>query len=98
MKKLLLAAVLLAASPAASAESLEATATQAQASGQPAITVWIASTWGFRKQGTAKDLNEAHRIFGAHGYEVVSVESYIENGDLEGFFVTYRQRARPAPM
>ncbi len=97
MKKLLLTLALLAASPAALAESLEAIATQAQASGQPAITVWIASTWGFRKQGTAKDLNEAHRVFGAHGFDVVSVESYIENGDLEGFFVTYRQRPRTTP-
>jgi len=97
MKKLLLALALLTASPAALAESLEVIATQAQASAQPAITVWIASNWGFRKQGTAKDLNEAHRIFGAHGYEVVSVESYIENGDLEGFFVTYRQRPRATP-
>ena len=95
MKKLLLALALLAASPAVLAESLDVTAAQAKASQQPAITVWIASTWGFRKQGTAKDLNEAHRVFGAHGYEVVSVESYIENGDLEGFFVTYRLRQAP---
>ena len=92
MKKLLLTLVLLAASPTVLAVDLEATAAQAQASQQPAVTVWISSTWGFRKQGTAKDLNEAHRIFGAHGYEVVSVESYIENGDLQGFFVTYRQK------
>jgi len=92
MKKLLLALALSVVATTAQANNLEEVATGAQASAQPAITVWIASTWGFRKQGTAKDLNEAHRIFGAHGYEVVSVESYIENGDLEGFFVTYRRR------
>ena len=92
MKKLLLILALFVAGMPALAADLEAIATQAQASGQPAVTVWIASTWGFRKQGAAKELNEAHRVFGAHGYEVVSVESYVENADLEGFFVTYRRK------
>ena len=92
MNKLLLALVLFAFAAVAAAHDLEKTAAEAQASAQPAVTVWIASTWGFRKQGSAKDLNDAHRIFGAHGYEVVSVESYVENGDLQGFFVTYRRK------
>jgi hypothetical protein len=91
MKHLLLALALLTATPVAAAADLEAIATQAHASSQPAVTVWIASTWGFRKSAAAKDLNEAHRVFGAHGYEVVSVEPYIENSDLQGFFVTYRR-------
>jgi len=92
MKKFLLALALFAAATAAHAANLEEIATKAQATQAPAVTVWIASTWGFRKGGSAKDLNEAHRVFGAHGYEVVSVESYVENGDLEGFFVTYRRK------
>ncbi|HVF35656.1 MAG TPA: hypothetical protein VND91_10080 [Candidatus Saccharimonadia bacterium] len=92
MMKQLLAFTMLAITPAVFAADIEAIAAQAQASRQPAVTVWISSTWGFRKQGSARDLNDAHRRFGAHGYEVVSVESYIENGDLEGFFVTYRRK------
>ena len=92
MKKLLLAGVLLAATPVAQAADLDHVAAQAQATGQPAVTVWIPSTWGFRKSAAANNLNEAHRLFGAHGYEVVSVESYVENGDLQGFFVTYRRK------
>ena len=92
MKKLLLASLLLLASPLAFAADLATEAAEAQASQQPAVTVWISSTWGFRNQGAANKINEAHRIFGAHGYEVVSVEPYIENGDLEGFFVTYRRK------
>ena len=92
MKKLLLALALLALAPATVAANLKDIASQAQASQQPAVTVWVDSTWGFRKQGAAKDLNDAHRVFGAHGYEVVSVEPYIENGDLQGFFVTYRRK------
>jgi hypothetical protein len=90
MKRLLLALALFTLTPAAFAADIEATAAQAQLKHEPAVTVWISSTWGFRKQSAAKDLNEAHRAFGAHGYEVVSVESYVENGDLQGFFVTYR--------
>jgi hypothetical protein len=92
MKKLLLVLCLLVATPVAFAADLEDIATKAQASAQPAVTVWISATWGFRKQGAARELNDAHRIFGSHGYEVVSVESYVENGDLEGFFVTYRHK------
>ena len=92
MKKWLLMLALLAAAPPCLAAKLEEVASQAQATQAPAITVWIDASWGFRTQGAANKLNDAHRIFGAHGYEVVSVESYIENGDLEGFFVTYRRK------
>jgi hypothetical protein len=92
VKNWLFALALLAASPACLGANLEKIATEAQATGQPAITVWVASTWGFRTEGSATKLNEAHRVFAQHGYEVVSVEPYIENGDLEGFFVTYRRK------
>ena len=92
MKQLLLALALFAAVGTASAADLESVAAKAESTQQPAVTVWIATTWGFRKSSAAKDLNDAHRVFGAHGYEVVSVESYIENGDLQGFFVTYRRK------
>jgi len=92
MKKYLLAIVLFGALGSARAADLESVAAKAQATQQPAVTVWIATTWGFRKSSAAQDLNDAHRVFGAHGYEVVSVESYIENGDLQGFFVTYRRK------
>ena len=93
MRRLLLAVVLFAAAGLARAADLEAMAAKAQSAHDPAVTVWIDATWGLRRGGAAKDLNAAHRIFDAHGYEVVSVEPYIENGDLEGFFVTYRRKA-----
>jgi hypothetical protein len=92
MKKWLLALALCVPGPMALAADLESIAKHAQASQQPAVTVWVSSTWGFRKQGAAKELNDVHRLFGAHGYEVVSVEPYIENGDLQGFFVTYKRQ------
>ena len=43
------------------------------------------------KQGAANSLSRAHQAFAAHGYKVQSVEPYIENGDLQGFFVTYQK-------
>ena len=96
MKKLLLVLALLIATPTCLAADLDAIAAKAQATAQPAVTVWISTTWGFRKSSAARELNEAHKSFGDRGYEVVSVESYIENGDLQGFFVTYRRVQKPA--
>jgi hypothetical protein len=92
MKSFVLGLLLFAAAGPAFAADLDAMAAKAEAAHDPAVTVWIDATWGLRRAGAAKDLNAAHRIFGAHGYEVVSVEPYIENGDLEGFFVTYRRK------
>ncbi|GAB3751771.1 hypothetical protein [Lysobacter olei] len=56
------------------------------------ITIWVDASWGFRSQGAANSLNDAHRAFDHRGYRVHSVVPYIENGDLQGFFVTYERR------
>ena len=58
----------------------------------PATTIWVDASWGFRNQGAANDLTRAHSAFAAHGYRVEDVEPYIENGDLQGFFVTYQRQ------
>ncbi len=55
-----------------------------------AVTIWVDASWGFRKQGAANSLSRAHQAFISHGYKVVDVSPYIENGDLQGFFVTYQ--------
>ena len=57
----------------------------------PATTIWVDASWGFRNQGAANDLTKAHKAFAAYGYKVEDVEPYIENGDLQGFFVTYQR-------
>lgn len=72
-------------------KSPERAAEQAAADNAPAATIWVDATWGFRNQGAANDLTAAHKAFAARGYKVVSVEPYIENSDLEGFFVTYQR-------
>lgn len=56
-----------------------------------AVTLWVDASWGFRNQGAANNLSRAHQAFTTRGYNVVSVEPYIENGDLQGFFVTYQK-------
>ena len=66
-------------------------AREAVQAGMSAATVWVDASWGFRNQGAANALNESHQAFARHGYKVVSVESYIENNDLQGFFVTYQK-------
>ncbi|MBS7458733.1 hypothetical protein [Coralloluteibacterium stylophorae] len=69
----------------------ETSAEEAARDGLPAVTVWVDATWGFRNQGSANALSRAHKAFADHGYRVESVEPYIENGDLQGFFVTYQR-------
>lgn len=56
------------------------------------VSIWVDANWGFRKRGAANELNQAHEAYAAHGFEVLDVDPYIENGDLQGFFVTYRKR------
>src|SRR5688572_30280153 len=69
----------------------EDVAAEAQKSGLLATTIWVDATWGFRNQGAANALSRAHQAFATRGYRVQSVEPYIENGDLQGFFVTYQK-------
>jgi len=91
---LLAVALLATTTPATAAlfgKKPEAAAAEAARDDMPAVTIWVDATWGFRRQGAANDLSRAHGAFAAHGYKVASVEPYIENGDLEGFFVTYQR-------
>ena len=69
----------------------ELSAQEAAAANLPAVTIWIDASWGFRNQGAANNLTKAHSAFAAQGYKVQSVQPYIENGDLQGFFVTYQK-------
>ena len=72
-------------------KSPERAAEQAASDNAPATTIWVDASWGFRNQGAANDLTRAHKAFAARGYKVADVEPYIENGDLQGFFVTYQK-------
>ena len=95
MHRLILAALIaVAAFPAQAAlfgKSPEKSAAEAAAASMAAVTIWIDASWGFRNQGAANNLSKSHQAFAARGYKVVSVEPYVENGDLQGFFVTYQK-------
>lgn len=94
MRKLLLAILLAAALPAQAGlfdKKPEVAAEEAASANLAAVTVWIDASWGFRNQGAANSLSKAHQAFAVRGYKVQSVEPYIENGDLQGFFVTYQK-------
>lgn len=91
-----LALLICFAAPSADArifgKSPEKSAEEAATQQLQAVTIWVDASWGFRNKGAANDLSVAHRAFYQRGYRVVSVEPYIENGDLQGFFVTYEKR------
>ncbi len=53
------------------------------------ITVYVDVTIGNRKGGAVKKLNKSHKKYDAKGYRLVDIETFTENGDLEGFFVSY---------
>lgn len=91
---LLGATTLVAAGPAQAAlfgKKPEASAEEAVRANLSAVTIWVDASWGFRNQGAANSLSKAHQAFATRGYKVLSVEPYIENGDLQGFFVTYQK-------
>ncbi len=88
---LLLTLAVMPAQAAIFGKSPEKSAAEAAAANMSAVTIWIDASWGFRNQGAANNLSKAHQSFAQHGYKVVSVEPYIENGDLQGFFVTYQK-------
>lgn len=99
MHKIFATALLLAASVFGAGSAMAATQTQydkkaaeAASNGQPTVSIYVDVDWGARKAGSAVELNQAHRAFNAAGYHVVDVVGYTENGDLQGFFVTYVRR------
>ncbi len=94
MKRIVLAVLLACSLPAHAGlfdKNPDKAAEQAARANLMAATIWVDASWGFRNQGAANSLSQAHQAFGTRGYKVVSVEPYIENGDLQGFFVTYQK-------
>lgn len=59
-----------------------------------ASTVFIPDKAVSRKKGSAGKLTESHRNAEKQGWDFDEMSIYIEDGDLQGFFVTY---TRPHP-
>lgn len=93
----LLALMLAIASPTAFAADIKDQAERLTRDNPAAVTVFIDATLGARKDHAATQLSKAHAAFATRGYQVIDVETYTENGDLQGFFVTYRRDGSPIP-
>ena len=57
--------------------------------GQAAMTVFFDVAAGARRKRAAKGITELHQKQAEKGWSVIDVEPWIEDGDLEGFFITY---------
>lgn len=68
-----------------------AVAATAIAADQPApattMTVYVGMNLG--KKNAAKDLNAMHEKMAKEGWRFADMETNVENGDTEGFWVTY---------
>jgi hypothetical protein len=58
-----------------------------------ASTIFVADKTGSRQGGSAKKISETHRTAQAQGWTFDEMQIYIEDGDLQGFFITYTKVA-----
>lgn len=54
-----------------------------------ASTIFVPDKATSRQKGSAKKLSETHKVAEAQGWNFDEMQIYIEDGDLQGFFVTY---------
>jgi hypothetical protein len=86
----LLAGGLLGAATGASAQGKASSGVlPAAQQGREGRTVFLDISVLGRKSRAADKMTELHGRMAAEGFTVVSVAPYDENGDLQGFFVTY---------
>ncbi len=60
-----------------------------EAACQEVITIFRDSSRFSRRGGGARNMSEKHDEYTKGGWRFEDMETYIENGDLEGFFLTY---------
>ena len=53
------------------------------------LTIYMDISVMSRKHRAAKRMTALHKEHFAQGWTVVDIDPYIENGDLQGFFITY---------
>ena len=58
-----------------------------QAAPSTAVTVYISMNFG--KKAAGKDMNEMHEKMARDGWRFADMEGNLENGDTEGFWLTY---------
>jgi len=55
-----------------------------------AVTTFVDINALTRKNNAASKITKLHQMYAKEGYELISVAVYTENGDLQGFFVSYK--------
>lgn len=63
--------------------------TSPEARCQEAITVFRDASRFSRRGYAAKNMSKEHAEYTSGGWRFEDMEVYVENGDLEGFFLTY---------
>ena len=58
---------------------------------EQAITIFRDASRFSRKGNGADNMSKKHDEYTIQGWKFVDMETYIENGDLEGFFLSYRR-------
>ncbi len=56
---------------------------------EEAITVFQDVSAAGRKDRAAKNMTKKHSKMAVDGWRLISMQVYTENGDLEGFFLSY---------
>lgn len=59
------------------------------ATGRQGLTVYMDISVVGRKHGAAEKMTKMHAEKAAQGYTLIGVAPYTENGDLQGFYVSY---------
>ena len=59
-----------------------------------ASTIFIPDKFGNRQEGSAEEITATHKRIEKLGWDFDSLAPYIEDGDLQGFFVTYTRPAK----
>ena len=62
----------------------------ARAKNLAAVTVYLDISAFGRKERAARRMTEMHQEFAHQNYVLVGVSPYTENGDLQGFFISYK--------
>lgn len=91
MRKLVLILVILISSSTVSAKKLH-DAEKAKADGLVAVTVFFDISILGRKDRAAKRMTKMHQKYAQNGYILLDVSPYTENGDLQGFYVSYVEK------
>lgn len=65
---------------------------EAAAKNLSAVTVFMDVNKLNRKNLAAKKMTAMHQDFAQYGYRLVGISPYNENGDLEGFFISYQKK------